>query len=138
MTVLGRPVIIIRKCKVTLWLCIPALFQRCIHINCSLFYLQPEPSTGFLSLYCSRGVKTSSCFCGIALNSITESMGLECLWHILFEVPICMYCLTQVIVPSTPCRLAPRCSVDRKHSASGSSGGLYSTCTGVHVNIHCE
>lgn len=77
MTVLGRAVIIIKKCKDGLWWFIPALFLRYIHINCSLSHLQ----TGFLSLYCSRGVKTSiSLFlCGVALNSVTKSMELECL-----------------------------------------------------------
>lgn len=139
MTVLDRPVIIIRKGKDALWWCIPVLFLRYIHINGSLPHLQPPPSTGFFSLSCSRGVITRNSF---LWDSPKFHHQINRTWvplaNSVWGPHLDALCLTQVIVPNIPCWLVPRSSVDRRHSALGSSGGLYSACTGVHINILCE
>lgn len=129
MTVLGRPVIIIRKCKNALWWCIPALFLRYIHINYSLLHLQPASSAGVYHFNCSRGVKASNSFLWDGPKFHHQISGTwvpvaNFVWGLHLDV----LCLTQVVVPSLPCWLALRCSVDRRHSALGRSGGLRSVC----------
>lgn len=136
MTVLGRPGIIIRKCKDALYVyqvvyrwCIPDLFLRCVHINCSLLHLQTASSTGFLSLYSSRGVKAGNSFLWDSPKFHHEINGT---WvpvaNSVWGPHLDTLCLTQAVMPSTPCWLAPRCSVDRRHSALGGLRDLYSAC----------